>query len=319
MLFISWLPGGAEEMNLRESLRVFLRHWILTSVLLLLTLIICAFSALRLPASYKASVTVALLNSATSSEANGGGANPYLSFTTSLVETANVLAIQLGSQQAAAALQSQGYTASLEATVLSENAENEEPFIQVSISGRSAAAVEGTVHGVTAEISTLLAKLQTHLPARDRASVQTIAADDQPTRDISSKVKPVVGFLGVGLVLTFILPQAVDGIATRRRARKTAKRAAPKDPAARGRFRKRAKPASGRQKPAVRTPSPVASAETAVRAPFWKREKPMAGNGSTATAATRPAAVTDAEPAETSEGREVPSARATGANQISQD
>jgi hypothetical protein len=301
MLLISWLPGGAEEMNLRESLRVFGRHWILTSVLLLLTLIVCLISALRLPASYKATVTVALLNSATSSQANGGGTNPYLSFTASLVETANVLAIQLGSQQAAAALQSQGYTGSLQATVLSENAENEEPFIQVSISGSSAASVERTVHGVTAELSTLLAQLQTHISPRERASVQTIAADDQPTRDISSKVKPVVGFLGVGLVLTFILPQMVDGIAARRRARKPAKRPAAKDPAARGRFRKRAKPAADTKKPAVRTPSPAA------------------GNGATATAATQPAAVTDAEPAENSERREVPSAQVTGANQVSQD
>jgi capsular polysaccharide biosynthesis protein len=312
-------------MNLRESLSVFWRRWILTSVLLLITLIVCLISAFKLPASYKATVTVALLNSATSAQANGGGTNPYLSFTSSLVETANVLAIQLGSQQTTAALQSQGYTASLQATVLSENAENEEPFIQVVVSGRSAASVEQTVHGVTAEVSTLLDQLQTHLSARNRASVQTIAADDQPTRDISSKVKPLVGFLGVGLVLTFIIPQAVDGIASRRRARKPARRAAVKDPAARGRFRKRAKPAADTKKPPVRTPSPVAGAKPAVRTPFWKRGKPAAGKpaagqGSTAAApAQQQGAVTDAEPAETSERREVPSARVTGANQVSQD
>lgn len=136
-------------MDLKETFQAFRRQWILTTALLLITLIITLSAAIKLPSSYKASVTVALLNSATSSQAIGGG-NPYLSFDESLVETANVLVIEVGNQQTAAALNRQGYTASVQATVLSENPENEEPFIQISVSGKNADSVERTVQGVTA-------------------------------------------------------------------------------------------------------------------------------------------------------------------------
>ena len=82
---------------------------------------------------------MALLNSATSSQTIGGG-NPYLSFDESLVETANVLVIEVSNQRTTAALHRQRYTASFQAAVLSENPENEEPFIQVTVPARTQVA-----------------------------------------------------------------------------------------------------------------------------------------------------------------------------------
>jgi hypothetical protein len=136
------------------------------------------------------------------------------------VEAANVLVIEVSNQQTTATLHSQGYTASFQATVLAENPENEEPFIQVSVTGKNAGGVEQTVHGVTAELGSLLGQLQAKVSPKNRATLQVMAQDDQPARVVSSKIKPLVGFLGVGLVLTFIIPQAVEGVATRRRVRK---------------------------------------------------------------------------------------------------
>src|ERR1700733_3873715 len=202
-------------MDLRETFQVFRRQWILTFALLLLTLIITLVTAITLPPSYRASVTMALLNSDASSRAIGGG-NPYLSFDDSLVETANVLVIEVSDQQTAAMLRQQGYTASFQATVLSENPENEEPFIAVAVTGSSAAGVERAVHGVTAELDSLLGQLQASVSSGNRATLQVMAEDDQPSPNISSKIKPLVGFLGVGLVLTFLIPQAVEGVAARR-------------------------------------------------------------------------------------------------------
>lgn len=218
-------------MDLRETFQVFRRQWILTSALLLLTLIITAVSALTLHSSYQASATVALLNSATSSQTIGGG-NPYLSFDDSLVETANVLVIEASSQQTAAQLRRQGYTASFQATVLAENPETEEPFVQISVSGSSADSVERTVRGVTAELDSLLGQLQAKVSSANRATLQVMAEDNQPSPSASSKIKPLVGFLGLGLVLTFIVPQAVEGVG-RRRARSQAS-AAPEPAAAAG-------------------------------------------------------------------------------------
>src|ERR1700733_5498791 len=208
-------------MDLREPFRVFLRHRILTSVLLLLTLILTAASTVILPASYKASATVTLLNSPTSSQAIADG-NPYLSFDPSLVEAANVLVIEITNEQNTAALNLQGDTASFQAVVLSENPENEEPFIQVSVSGGNADNVEQTLHGVIAQLGSLLNQLQASMAPKNRASIQAMAEDSQPSRSSGSKIKPLVGLFGIGLVLTFIIPQAVDGIAVRRRSRRRA-------------------------------------------------------------------------------------------------
>lgn len=73
---------------------------------------------------------------------------------------------------------------------------------------------------MTAELGSLLGQLQAKVSPRNRATLQVMAEDGQPSRVLSSKIKPLVGFLGVGLVLTFIIPQAVEGVAARRRVRK---------------------------------------------------------------------------------------------------
>jgi hypothetical protein len=211
-------------MDLRESLRVFRQHWFLTSVLLLLTVAVSSLFAITLPVSYSASSTVALLNSPASSQTIGGG-NPYLSFDASLVETANLIVIQLGSQENMSSLQSQGDTASFEATVLAQNPETEEPFIQIEVSGKNKGMVTRTLQAVTFEVNILLDQLQTNQSAKNKATVQVVAQDSQPSRDASSKIKPLVGFIGVGLVLTFIIPQAAEGVAARRRVKRAKKRA----------------------------------------------------------------------------------------------
>ncbi len=203
-------------MDLSNSFGVLWRRKGLTSLLLLLTLAGAAGVAVLLPWTYKASVTETLLNSKQSSDALGGG-NPYLAFDSAMVEMANVLTLKLSDSQNTLALQQQGDTASFQAQVLSENAQNEEPFIQISVSGKSKDVVAQTLQGVTASLNNLLTQLQTGVPEKSRASLDVISADPTPVRSTSAKLKPLVGVLGVGLVLTFLVPQAVDGAADRRR------------------------------------------------------------------------------------------------------
>lgn len=205
-------------MDLRKSFRALWRHRIATFAILFLALASTLGAAIKLPWSYKASTTVILLDSSKSSAADASG-NPYLSFNTSLVQTANVLAIELGSPQVTEALQAQNYTAAYQAQVLSENPENEEPFIQISVGGSNANTVENTLHGAVTELTTLLASLQTQVSPDARAALQVISIDTQPSRSTGAKIKPLVGFLGLGLVLTFIIPQVIEGIAIRRRSR----------------------------------------------------------------------------------------------------
>jgi hypothetical protein len=203
-------------MDFSNSLGVLWRRKGLTFLLLLLTLAGAAGVGVLLPWTYKESVTETLLNSQQSSQSLGGG-NPYLSFDAAMVEMANVLTLKLANVQTTNALAQQGDTASYQAQVLSENAQNEEPFIQISVSGKSAANVAQTLQGVTASLSSLLTQLQANVPVKSRASLDIISEDSAPKRSTSAKLKPLVGVVGVGLVLTFLIPQAVDGAAVRRR------------------------------------------------------------------------------------------------------
>jgi hypothetical protein len=208
-------------MDFGNSFGVLWRRKGLTSLLLLLTLAGAAGVAVLLPWTYKASVTETLINSKQSSDALGGG-NPYLSFDSAMVEMANVLTLKLSDAQTTSALEQQGDTASFTPMVLSENAQNEEPFIQISVSGKSKDVVAQTLQGVTARLNTLLTQLQTGVPAKSRASLDVISEATTPVRSTSAKLKPLVGVLGIGLVLTFLVPQAVDGASSRRKNRATA-------------------------------------------------------------------------------------------------
>lgn len=205
---------------MNDSIAVLRRRKGLTFALLLFTLIGTIGVGVMLPWTYQASVTETLLNSESSSQALGGG-NPYLAFDPSMVDMANVLALKLTDSQNILTLKQQGGTASLQAQVMSENPQNEEPFIQISVSGSSKVAVAQTLQGAAASLSTILAQLQSRVPARDRASLQTITEVSTPVRSTSAKLKPLVGFLGIGLVLTFLIPQAVEGSAARRRKHRT--------------------------------------------------------------------------------------------------
>lgn len=208
----------SREIDLTDTLNVLWRRKGLTFALLLLTLIGVAGAAVKLPWTYKASDTETLLNSESSSQTIGGG-NPYLSYDSALLDVANVLALKLTDNQNTLALQQQGDTASFQAQVLTENEENEEPFIQISVSGSSKAAVAQTLQGTVASLSNLLAQLQAGVAPQDRASLQTITDVSTPVRSTGDKLKPLIGVLGVGLVLTFLIPQAVEGAARRRKGR----------------------------------------------------------------------------------------------------
>lgn len=199
-----------------NSFRVLWRRKVLTFVLLILTLGGVAYEGVRLPWSYSASVTETLLDSQQSSKALGGG-NPFLSFNAPMVEMANLLTIKLSDSANTLALQKDGYTASFEAVVLSENPDTEEPFIQISVKGGSKKAVAKTVQGIAVNLNDLLRQLQANVPVHSRLALQRIAETASPVRSWSAKIKPVAGFLGVGLLLTFLIPQAVEGSVVRRR------------------------------------------------------------------------------------------------------
>ena len=263
-------------MDFGDSFGVLWRRKGLTCALLILTLLGTACGGIVLPWRYNASITETLLNSKGSSETLGGG-NPYLSFDSAMVDMANILALKLTNEANTLALQQNGYTASFQAQVLSENPETEEPFIQISVEGGNKGIVTQTLKGVTASLNALLSQVQAGVPAKSLLSLQTIAEVSTPVRSSSAKVKPLVGFLAIGLLLTFLIPQAVEGSVVRRRKIPAAATVTADDQSRSQDLGGRAESARFRSKHAAETRSESSQQQwpgQQVEDDFWKRVSP---------------------------------------------
>jgi capsular polysaccharide biosynthesis protein len=201
-------------MDLMQSFSVLRRRWILTSALLLLTLLGTAAAVVKLPWTYQAVGTTVLINSKNASATSDN--NPLLAFNSSLASAAEVVSLAVMSPHTAQALQAGGYIAGYQVAVTSVTGG---PILQITVTGKNKYAVEHTLSGVMNEISAQLSDLQGGITPRNKITVLPLS-EGKPSHSISKKAKPLVVVLALGLVLTFAVPQIVDGLVVRRRARK---------------------------------------------------------------------------------------------------
>ena len=88
------------------------------------------------------------------------------------------------------------------------------------MTGRNQSQVEQTLHGVTAAVKNQLAAIQRNYKPANRITSQVVSTQPTPKLLVSKKARTIVIVLGLGLVLTFAIPQVVDAeIAKRRGAR----------------------------------------------------------------------------------------------------
>lgn len=210
-------------MDLMESFRTLRRHWVLTLVLLLLTLAGTVAAAVKLPWTYESTATVVLLNSKTASTSTGG--NPYLAFDTALTQAAEVVSLDVTDPRTALALQARGYP---DGYLIAISSVTGGPILQITVIGKNPATVEHTLYGVINEVKTKLFQLQTGLTSQNLIKAQVLSVTPQPSRSTSKKAKPLVVVLALGLVLTFAIPQIVDGMRTRRQVRRNGADASPR-------------------------------------------------------------------------------------------
>lgn len=203
-------------MDLMETFKILRKYRLLTSVLLLLTLLGTVGAAVKLPWTYQSVAQTVLLNSNTASKATGG--NPYLAFDPSLAQTANVLVLELMDPRTGQSLAAQGYSAGYQVAV---NSAAGGPVIQITATGSNPTAVESTLNAVTNEVNTKLVTLQGGIEQKNRITSSVISLQPRATRSTSKKAKPLAALLGVGLVFTFLIPQIVNGVATRRQRRRS--------------------------------------------------------------------------------------------------
>ena len=142
-------------MNLGEASRIWRKHWLLTSALLLAALGATLVAGLKLPRTYQAQSFVSLLASRQSSQQSGG--NPYLAFSGSLNATADALVYELMDPRTVQLLAGEGYASSYTVTY---DQSSPAPIIQVTVTGSNISEVERTLDGINNETSTLLAGIR---------------------------------------------------------------------------------------------------------------------------------------------------------------
>jgi len=253
-------------MDLVAAMRTLRRRWILTTLLLLLTLAATALIWVKKPGPYQAESMVALIPSHQSSIVNGN--NPYLSFGGSENIAGDIVLRQMMAPQTVAALADRGYGESYE---IIDDPTTTGPILDITVTGSNQSAVESTLQGVTVATRAQLNALQAYLKPTDR--ITSIVASQDPSAHllISKKARLVVVVLGLGLILTYAIPQVVDAEINRRRSRRGGRRATPPDFVTSAREQwathtaEDASPAT--REPAARPQQPVARPEQPVGGP----------------------------------------------------
>lgn len=224
-------------MNPTHSLRTGRTRWILTGGLLFLTLVGVVAALAELPPTYQSESSVVLLASPSASRSNGD--NPYLSFSPSLTLTADVVSREMMAPSTVNYLGTSGFPDSYNVALATYTTDTTGSVLLVTVTGTDKAAVELTLHGVTKEISTVLAKLQAGSPQADRILAETISMSGQAALNLSQMARLLAMLIGIGLLASFGVPWIVEAqIAGRRLQRETGQVTSPlpPDPGADGRW-----------------------------------------------------------------------------------
>lgn len=202
-------------MDASGSLHTLRKHWVLTSLLILLTLAAAAGMWVEKPGPYQSESQVVFLASQQSSKVNGD--NPYMSFNTTLTTTADLVRREVLDPQVVAQLGARGFAESYNVV---DDPLATGPVLDITAVGSNQAAVEATQHAVTAEVTTKLQQLQAGIAPQNQITSLLVSSNSNPSLLVSKKARPLVAVLAVGLILTLAIPQIVDASARRRRDRR---------------------------------------------------------------------------------------------------
>ena len=199
-------------MDLMASLRALRRRWILTAFLLLLTSAAAVATWVKLPGPYSSVSMVTLVPSQQASKLNGN--NPYMSYGGSESVAGDIILRQTMDPATVVALAQRGYTGSF---TIADDPNTSGPILDITVTGSSKAVVENTLRGVTKEVQLKLAALQQNLLPANRITSIVVSFQTNAKLEVSKKARDIVLVVGLGLVLTYAIPQIVDGQRRRRR------------------------------------------------------------------------------------------------------
>jgi len=204
-------------MSLAEMGRVARRRWYILLPLLLLAVVATVGVERSIPRQYQSTGMVSLLASPQSIKGTStvpGTENPFLSFDSSLNDTADFLVRRLSSTDAAQQLAGEGvgtYTAVLAAS--------QGPFIQLTANGATPKAARDAMTALIAYTSTQLNALQDEqgVPRQNMITSAVIVPGSPPTALNKRRVQDTLGAGAAALALAILATFATDSIALRRR------------------------------------------------------------------------------------------------------
>jgi hypothetical protein len=202
-------------MDLMASLRALRRQWILTCFLLLLTFAAGVAAFVKIPGPYSAKSMVALVPSQQESKLNGN--NPYLSYNGSEIIAGDIVLRQVMAPSTVVALANQGFTGSY---TIVDDPNTSGPILDVTVTGKSKTVVENTLRAVTDRVQSRLSSLQQTFAPTAQLHSLVASFDPTPKLQASKKARVIVLVVGLGLVLTYAIPQILDAEISRRRARR---------------------------------------------------------------------------------------------------
>ena len=212
-------------MDVSGALHTLRKHWILTSVLVLLTLIGAMQAWVKISGPYQSESQVVFLASQQASKPNGS--NPYLSFDGTLSTTADIVRREVLDPRIVAALAARGFKETYD---IQNDPLGVGPILDITATGPTKAGVMATQAAVTAEVQSQLLQLQTDILPKNQITSMVVTSSPKATLMVSKKARPVVAVLVVGFILTLAIPLMVDAVQNRVRNRRKKARQRPWTP-----------------------------------------------------------------------------------------
>jgi len=166
--------------NLAQILRVVRARWYVVLPAALITIAASILTFVLTPVSYQSQSTICLLDTTIrTTPGTTTGENPFLSFSSSLIATADFLSRSLTSDATAQELTTQGVTEKYTAT-LATNAQG--PFITLTLTGDDPAHVLQSTRTLTAYAGTKLREIQvlSGVPQSSMIKMAVIVPAQQP-------------------------------------------------------------------------------------------------------------------------------------------
>jgi branched-subunit amino acid transport protein len=200
-------------MGLGRSFRIWRRRWVLTIVLLILASCAAAAAASELR-TYQSDSQVVLLASQSASRPNGS--NPYLSFSPSLTLAADALSRAVMAPSVGQDLAARGLHGSYTVALAPYTTNTTGSVLLITVVGATKADAEGTLHALTAEISSELRALQRGVAPWNQIHAVTLSYSPQAALSLGSTARSVLPVVVLGVLVALGFPIIVDGWLTRR-------------------------------------------------------------------------------------------------------